>query len=107
MTEKKRLEEKARLERKNKFKQKQHRDGHRVEIWIAPDGTSTEDKIDDDIDDLTKLSAIQVRLQFSLCKLKLLSFPSKILVNTSKNAIIMLNILVFISKCTSRPGLII
>lgn len=42
--------------------QKPHH-GQRIEIWVSPDGTSSEGKTEDkDEDDLDKLEAVEVRI---------------------------------------------
>ncbi|KAJ8312687.1 hypothetical protein KUTeg_010060 [Tegillarca granosa] len=62
--EKKRDEERMKLSKHKKHRQ-QH--GHRVEIWVSPDGSSQEDQDDGfDPDDLTKLDAIELNKRFVL-----------------------------------------
>lgn len=39
--------------------------GQRIEIWVSPDGTSSEGKTEEgEDDDLDKLEAVEVRLDF-------------------------------------------
>ncbi|XP_059141297.1 telomerase-binding protein EST1A-like [Physella acuta] len=63
--EKKRFEE-----RKNRMalRRKHHGRGPRVEIWVLPDGTSTQDRVDEAEyeDDLSSLSAIELNKRFVL-----------------------------------------
>ncbi|KAL5017254.1 hypothetical protein ScPMuIL_006843 [Solemya velum] len=63
-SERKRLDEKQRMQ---KLKQKRKQHGHRIEIWISSDGTSSQDKVDDNYEeDLSRLDAVELNKRFVL-----------------------------------------
>lgn len=54
--------------------QKPHH-GQRIEIWVSPDGTSSEGKTEDkDEDDLDKLEAVEVRIYIVVVHTRCLMF---------------------------------
>ncbi|BFZ18618.1 hypothetical protein BsWGS_21657 [Bradybaena similaris] len=65
VVEKKRFEERR---QRQALKRKRQSRGPRVEIWVLPDGTSTQDRVreDEDDEDLSSLSAIELNKRFVL-----------------------------------------
>ncbi|CAG5135543.1 unnamed protein product, partial [Candidula unifasciata] len=65
VVEKKRFEERK---QRQALKRKRQSRGPRVEIWVLPDGTSTQDRVkeEDDDEDLSSLSAIELNKRFVL-----------------------------------------
>ncbi|KAK3084840.1 hypothetical protein FSP39_019998 [Pinctada imbricata] len=62
--EKKREEEKDKLQQ---YRKRRPAHGQRIEVWVAPDGTSSEDQIQDgEMEDLSKLDAVELNKRFNL-----------------------------------------
>ena len=52
-------------QKQSKLRQSAGHQRHRVEIWVRNDGTSSKDQVDDNYDeDLSKLDAVQVRVEW-------------------------------------------
>ena len=66
MVEKKRFQErKQRMD----LRRKRQTQGPRVEIWVMPDGTSTQDEVneEEEEEDLSSLSAVEVSRGIKVC----------------------------------------
>ena len=67
VSEKKHIKEigdRKKQQKQANIRQKMGKHCHRVEVWIAPDGTTCQDEIhpgDDEFSDLMKISAVEVK----------------------------------------------
>ena len=61
-TEQKRVQEQTtRASARRRHRSSGSESGHRVEVWVSPDGSTAEDQIDDDDDeDLNKMPSVEV-----------------------------------------------